>query len=394
MNTQRFLQQVASGEALQAKETLNDILSARAFEALDIKKQEIAQTLYNNGENIEVQDTADSEVEDEELLTQEEFESLSEEDQELYLEALEQLDELSKTTLRNYLKGSRAENQGSLGSAGRMSDKARSLGRTEQDKEDGRYEGAKTAKRKLAAMKEYVEELDELSKSTLGSYVKKRVKQLPKIEVGYQMAPSDRDARMVKKYQSKVNKGIGRAVDRLAKEEVEEFEEFNELSEENKNLYMEMLDSFETQLREIGLLDEEQLDEISTTAAKNYLHKAIPSSSKLNQKSAKPGEKAAEKHNYSYENAPYETKQFNKFSKRRTGIRKAINKLESAHPDNKKHAKVARQAFNSIFSDNYRVGMHEPRMGQSVDKERENIRNAHKTVKAAVNVMHKNAMTK
>jgi formyltetrahydrofolate hydrolase len=84
---------------LQAKETLNDILSARAFEALDIKKQEIAQTLYNNGENIEVQDTADSEVEDEELLTQEEFESLSEEDQELYLEALEQLDELSKTTL-------------------------------------------------------------------------------------------------------------------------------------------------------------------------------------------------------------------------------------------------------------------------------------------------------
>ena len=331
MDTQKFIQQVASGEALQAKETLNDILSARAFEALDIKKQEIAQTLYNNGENIEVQDTADSEVEDEELLTQEEFESLSEEDQELYLEALEQLDEIGDTP------------------AGRQA---------------------------------------------LGKYVKKRVKQLPKIEVGYQMAPSDRDARMVKKYQSKVNKGIGRAVDRLAKEEVEEFEEFNELSEENKNLYMEMLDSFETQLREIGLLDEEQLDEISTTAAKNYLHKAIPSSSKLNQKSAKPGEKAAEKHNYSYENAPYETKQFKKFSKRRTGIRKAINKLESAHPDNKKHAKVARQAFNSIFSDNYRVGMHEPRMGQSVDKERENIRNAHKTVKAAVNAMHKNAMTK
>jgi hypothetical protein len=93
MDTQKFIQQVASGEALQAKETLNDILSARAFEALDIKKQEIAQTLYNNGENIEVQDTADSEVEDEELLTQEEFEELSEEDQELYLEALEQLDE-------------------------------------------------------------------------------------------------------------------------------------------------------------------------------------------------------------------------------------------------------------------------------------------------------------
>ena len=154
MDTQKFIQQVASGEALQAKETLNDILSARAFEALDIKKQEIAQTLYNNGENIEVQDTADSEIEEDELLTQEEFIALSDEDQELYLEALEQLDEIGDTP------------------AGRQA---------------------------------------------LGKYVKKRVKQLPKIEVGYQMAPSDRDARMVKKYQSKVNKGIGRAVDRLAK---------------------------------------------------------------------------------------------------------------------------------------------------------------------------------
>ena len=154
MDTQKFIQQVASGEALQSKETLNDILSARAFEALDIKKQEIAQTLYNNGENIEVQDTADSEVEDEELLTQEEFEELSDEDQELYLEALEQLDEVGDTP------------------AGRQA---------------------------------------------LGKYVKKRTKQLPQIEVGYQMAPSDSDARMVKKYKTKVTKGIGRAVDRLTK---------------------------------------------------------------------------------------------------------------------------------------------------------------------------------
>jgi hypothetical protein len=75
------------------------------------------------------------------------------------------------------------------------------------------------------AMGEEVEELDELEKSTLASYVKKRVKQLPKVEVGYQMAPSDSDARRIKKYQSKVNKGIGRAVDRLAKEEVELDEE-------------------------------------------------------------------------------------------------------------------------------------------------------------------------
>jgi hypothetical protein len=66
MDTQTFIQQVASGEALQAKETLNDILSARAFEALDAKKQDIAKSLYGNGEDIEVQDTADTPVEEEE----------------------------------------------------------------------------------------------------------------------------------------------------------------------------------------------------------------------------------------------------------------------------------------------------------------------------------------
>ena len=220
MDAQVFIQKVAAGEAGDAKDTLTDMLSSKAFEALDARKQEIARTLYGETPDVEVQDTADSEVEEDELLTQEEFIALSDEDQELYLEALEQLDEIgdtpagrqalgkyvkkrtkqlpqievgyqmaepgrelkgyeklkkkvnkgigravdrlakeeveeldevSKKLLRNYLKGSRAENQGSLGSAGHMSDKARSLGRTEQDKEDGRYEGQKLAKRKLGA---------------------------------------------------------------------------------------------------------------------------------------------------------------------------------------------------------------------------------------------------
>ena len=154
MDAQLFIQKVAAGEAGEAKDTLTDMLSSKAFEALDARKHEIARTVYGEVLDVEVQDTADSEIEEDELLTQEEFIALSDEDQELYLEALEQLDEIGDTP------------------AGRQA---------------------------------------------LGKYVKKRVKQLPKIEVGYQMAPSDRDARMVKKYQSKVNKGIGRAVDRLAK---------------------------------------------------------------------------------------------------------------------------------------------------------------------------------
>jgi hypothetical protein len=64
MNTQNFIQQVASGEASAAKDTLTNILSSLAFEALDAKKQEIAKSLYSNGEDIEVQDTADTPIEE------------------------------------------------------------------------------------------------------------------------------------------------------------------------------------------------------------------------------------------------------------------------------------------------------------------------------------------
>jgi hypothetical protein len=99
MDIKQFIQQASEGNAVQAKETLDTLLSGRAFEALDAKKQEIAKTLYGNGEDIEVQDTADTPMEDE-LLTQEEFDALSEEEQEMYLESLEQFDEDTMTHIQ------------------------------------------------------------------------------------------------------------------------------------------------------------------------------------------------------------------------------------------------------------------------------------------------------
>lgn len=47
MDVQTFINSVATGNAAEAKETLNDLLSARAFEALESKKIEIAKTLFN-----------------------------------------------------------------------------------------------------------------------------------------------------------------------------------------------------------------------------------------------------------------------------------------------------------------------------------------------------------
>jgi len=124
MSTSEFIDELAAGNASGAKDILNDMLSARAFEALEGRKIELAQNIFNG-----------SQVQEEEVeITQEEF---------------DQLDELSKNTLRSYLKGSKAEAESQL--RGDVSDKAASLGRTQQDKDDSRYEGGKLAKRKLGA---------------------------------------------------------------------------------------------------------------------------------------------------------------------------------------------------------------------------------------------------
>lgn len=50
-----ILDMIASGEAAQAKEALNDMLASKAFEALDAKKQELAQALYGNNVSDEIE---------------------------------------------------------------------------------------------------------------------------------------------------------------------------------------------------------------------------------------------------------------------------------------------------------------------------------------------------
>ena len=60
MDTQTFIQQVAAGDAAVAKETLNDLLSSRAFEALDAKKVEIAKAIYGGQE----EETVEAETEE------------------------------------------------------------------------------------------------------------------------------------------------------------------------------------------------------------------------------------------------------------------------------------------------------------------------------------------
>ena len=67
MDTQTFINQVAAGDAVGAKDLLNDLLSAKAFEALDAKKIEMAQSVFTDKEETvepEVQDTEETATEE------------------------------------------------------------------------------------------------------------------------------------------------------------------------------------------------------------------------------------------------------------------------------------------------------------------------------------------
>ena len=58
MDVSKFIDSVATGHAVEAKDVLNDLLSARAFESLDARKTELAQSLFTGKEeSVEVQDS-------------------------------------------------------------------------------------------------------------------------------------------------------------------------------------------------------------------------------------------------------------------------------------------------------------------------------------------------
>ena len=88
----KFIDQIATGDAIGAKNTMSDMLSAKAFEALDTRKQELAASLFG-GSPQEVQ---------EEQLNLEDY-SLEELEEFMVSEEFEQLDELSKATLGSYV---------------------------------------------------------------------------------------------------------------------------------------------------------------------------------------------------------------------------------------------------------------------------------------------------
>lgn len=64
MTTRQFIDQLASGESAAAKETLENVLSARSFEALDDFKKQIAGRIFGGEESIEQEVETETEAQE------------------------------------------------------------------------------------------------------------------------------------------------------------------------------------------------------------------------------------------------------------------------------------------------------------------------------------------
>lgn len=88
MSTKEFIQKIMVGEVSEAKDMLETMLNARAFETIEDRKHEIASTAFSG-----VSESVEEVEEQEEVVAQEEVE-IDE----------EQLDELSRDTVDSYHK--------------------------------------------------------------------------------------------------------------------------------------------------------------------------------------------------------------------------------------------------------------------------------------------------
>jgi hypothetical protein len=155
-------------------------------------------------------------------------------------EDVEQVDEVSKDTLQQYIRRASSDAANHAYTAGKGAHGKMTINKDEYHaRADKRLRGISKAAQKLA--KEEVEELDELSKGTLASYAKRSATQLghKASQSGYAIGIGQGDSEHAKETnRKKMNrfKGLSKAIDKMAKEEVEVSEEqLNELSP--KTLY-------------------------------------------------------------------------------------------------------------------------------------------------------------
>lgn len=201
-----LISQILDKDFVGANSTFESLVAEKIQDRLDDEEMKIAAKLYNDIDYDEMMDEAkksndDDDDDDDEEETPKSKKKMKEE---------VELSELSKKTLSSYAK--KANVSGIAATATMMASKSGSPDQKKYSKIAGkRIQGVHRAVDRMA--KESVEELDELSKKTLGSYVKKAVKDHGMANrFG---AKGDAYATAVAKRREK---GITRAADRMAKD--------------------------------------------------------------------------------------------------------------------------------------------------------------------------------
>ncbi|CAB4125365.1 hypothetical protein UFOVP58_121 [uncultured Caudovirales phage] len=204
MSTKDLINAIASGDAQQIETTFETVMTEKISVALDAMRSSVAQNMFK--EEVELEE--------------------------------EQLDELSKKTLDTYVKKARnsrdvnADIEDMKGISLKQKDDARA-------KIDKRQGGIYNAKKRLAKeeveftledysvaeledfmLSEDFEQLDELSKGTLGSYVKKaKTAIVGNAHVMGMNGTSEKTKAKAEKTVEKRAKGINKAVDKLTEDE-------------------------------------------------------------------------------------------------------------------------------------------------------------------------------
>lgn len=168
-NIRQLVSHIVSGNNIDAQNTFTDILGIKVSQTLDTLKPEVAQNMFA---------TESCEECNEEVLSQEEFDALSEEEQAEYepieIDGEEEIDFEDEEELDEAAYSAKSARAGKdIGKPGKMFSKiAKSAAKKYGSKERGMKVAGAVLKK--LRMKEETEQLDELSTGTLQSYVQKR----------------------------------------------------------------------------------------------------------------------------------------------------------------------------------------------------------------------------
>jgi hypothetical protein len=101
MSSRNLIDAIDAGDSVEIENAFNSIMATKVSETIDNMRSDIAQTMFASEETI-----IDDEEYDDEELTLEDY-SLEELEEYMMSEEFEQLDELSKSTIGNYIKKSK-----------------------------------------------------------------------------------------------------------------------------------------------------------------------------------------------------------------------------------------------------------------------------------------------